>query len=105
MIDFQDDAFSPVNIDVGPDGSLYYLSIGSGAVYRVQFAEPPENASPAAQVLASFTSGTPLLEVTFDGSGSTDPEQDNLAYSLVFLQNWLLLLQFGESIVHLVPVR
>ena len=83
VTDFQD-AFSPIDIDVGPDGSLYYLSIGSGAVYRVQFAEPKENGIPVAVAVASLASGTPPLEVTFDGSGSSDPEQDNLAYSWDF---------------------
>ncbi len=30
----------PVDLKVGADGSLYYLSIGSGAVFRVQFNPP-----------------------------------------------------------------
>ena len=30
----------PVDLKVGADGSLYYLSIGSGAVFRVQFTPP-----------------------------------------------------------------
>ena len=30
----------PVDLKVGADGSLYYLSIGSGAVFRVQFSAP-----------------------------------------------------------------
>mgnify|MGYP003575554684 CR=1 FL=1 len=30
----------PVDIKVGADGSLYYLSIGSGAVFKVQFNAP-----------------------------------------------------------------
>lgn len=34
--------------------------------------------------VASLASGTPPLEVIFDGSGSSDPEQDNLAYSWDF---------------------
>lgn len=35
----------PVDIQVGADGRLYYLSIGSGAVFRVQF-NPPQPAPP-----------------------------------------------------------
>ena len=35
----------PVDLKVGADGSLYYLSIGSGAVFRVQFS-PPQIPSP-----------------------------------------------------------
>ena len=30
----------PVDLKVGADGSLYYLSIGSGAVFKVQFSAP-----------------------------------------------------------------
>ncbi len=36
----------PVDIQVGADGSLYYLSIGSGAVFRVRFT-PPQAPAPA----------------------------------------------------------
>lgn len=35
----------PVDIKVGADGSLYYLSIGSGAVFRVRFT-PPQDPAP-----------------------------------------------------------
>lgn len=35
--DFLQNVTSPVDIDVGPDGSLYYLSIGSGEVHQVQY--------------------------------------------------------------------
>jgi hypothetical protein len=36
-VDFLQNVTSPVDIDVGPDGSLYYLSIGSGEVHQVQY--------------------------------------------------------------------
>ena len=32
---------NPVDLKVSPDGSLYYLSIGSGSVFRVQFSNAP----------------------------------------------------------------
>ena len=35
-----------VDLKVGADGSLYYLSIGSGAVFKVQFTPPPQSAPP-----------------------------------------------------------
>jgi len=41
---------SPVDLKVGSDGSLYYLSIGDGAVYRVSFGStitPTPTATPA----------------------------------------------------------
>jgi glucose/arabinose dehydrogenase len=30
-------AQSPVDIQIGPDGALYYASIGTGNIFRVQF--------------------------------------------------------------------
>ena len=30
-----------VDLDIGPDGALYYLSRGAGAVYRIAFVPPP----------------------------------------------------------------
>jgi glucose/arabinose dehydrogenase len=38
--DFANGISQPVDLKVGADGSLYYLSRGSGAVFRVQFTEP-----------------------------------------------------------------
>jgi glucose/arabinose dehydrogenase len=92
VMDFLGNVPSPVDIDVGPDGSLYYLSIGEGAVHRVQYVasqqqqqQPQENSVPVAWITASPASGVPPLEVTFDGSASTDPDQDEqLSYSWDF---------------------
>lgn len=35
------DGGSIVDLDIGPDGALYYLSRGSGAVYRIAYTPPP----------------------------------------------------------------
>ena len=40
-VDFLQNVTSPVDIDVGPDGCLYYLSIGTGEVHRVQSGSFP----------------------------------------------------------------
>ena len=32
---------SPVDLDIGPDGALYYLAYGKGAVYRIAFGAAP----------------------------------------------------------------
>jgi len=48
----------PVDLKVGTDGSLYYLSRGSSALFRVQFNEPmliPETGSDIAVALDSVT--------------------------------------------------
>ena len=49
--DFLSDTSTPVDVDVGPDGSLYYLSFLEGAVHIVTYAsepstEPPEEEPP-----------------------------------------------------------
>jgi glucose/arabinose dehydrogenase len=57
--DFATNISAPVDLKVGADGSLYYLSRGSGAVFRVQFTEPmliTETGSDIGIVLDSPTS-------------------------------------------------
>jgi glucose/arabinose dehydrogenase len=82
-----------VDLEVGPDGSLYYLlysksgsyttpTEADGAVYKIQFARA--NRTPTAVVSARPTSGIAPLEVSFDGSGSRDPDGDPLSYTWNF---------------------
>ena len=67
VIDFLSNLNSPVDIDVGSDGSLYYLSIGSGSIHRVQYVSTGNN-NPIAVATANPTSGGPPLAVNFNGS-------------------------------------
>ena len=87
VVDFLTDINSPIDIEIGPaedDGSLYYLSIGAGEVRRVQYTTQG-NYQPAASATANQTSGLSPLTVTFDGSGSTDPNnEDTLTHSWDF---------------------
>src|SRR6185503_4272172 len=39
--DFASGIANPVDLKVSSDGSLYYLSVGSAALYRIQYPEPP----------------------------------------------------------------
>ena len=69
---FATGASSPVDLKVGADGSLYYLAIGSGSVFRVQFAGPP----PSAPIITSHPSDQTVLEgqsATFQVAATGSP--------------------------------
>ena len=83
VIDFLSNISSPVDIKIGSDGSLYYLSIGSGEVHRVQYMASG-NSPPNAIASGNPISGGPPLAVSFSGSGSSDPDSDPLTYSWNF---------------------
>ena len=76
---FVDGANTPVDLQIGPDGALYYVSVGSGSIRRVQVVNP--NQAPTAKAVATPASGPAPLSVQFDGSGSTDPNNDVLTYA------------------------
>jgi len=78
---FMENITSPVDLDVGPDGKLYVLSIG-GSIYRIQYAYT--NASPVAVMTVNPTSGLPPLDVNFDATSSTDADGDPLTYTWNF---------------------
>jgi glucose/arabinose dehydrogenase/PKD repeat protein len=74
---------SPVAVEVGPEGSLHYLSIGAGQVRKVQYIASGNN-YPTAVASANPSSGAPPLTVNFSGSASSDPDGDALSYSWNF---------------------
>ncbi len=79
---------NPMDLEFGPDGSLYVLDYGDGffranpdaGLYRIDYAEG--NKAPQARFTATPTSSSQApLEVTFDASTSSDPEGDDLTYA------------------------
>ena len=80
--DFWNPDNGPVDLKVGPDGALYYLSIFDSAVYKIQPVS--DNRNPTASFTASPASGAPPLAVSFNASGSSDPDGDTLSYSWNF---------------------
>ncbi len=68
---FMSDAASPVDLEVGPGGELYYADLG-GTIRRVRYF--PGNQPPTAVIDATPTQGPAPLTVTFNGTGSTDPD-------------------------------
>ncbi|MDQ3889104.1 MAG: PKD domain-containing protein, partial [Actinomycetota bacterium] len=72
---------SVTTMTFGPDGGLYYTLAyySPGEIRRIAYTGTA-NRSPTAAVKASPTSGSVPLTVTFDASGSSDPDGDVLTY-------------------------
>lgn len=81
------DPYSGVDLEVGPDGDLYYASIFTekegnefelGAIHRIQYFSG--NQPPVAQLSVDHQWGSAPLEATFDAGGSSDADEDPLEY-------------------------
>ena len=67
---------APVDLQIGPDGDLFYADIMTGRIVRVDY-----NSGPTASIDANPLTGSVPLTVDFDGTGSTDSEGDVLSYA------------------------
>jgi glucose/arabinose dehydrogenase len=72
-------AANPVNLEIGPGGDLFYVDFDGGTIRRIQYFS--DNQPPTAVAQAAPTTGPAPLTVDFDGTGSSDPDQDPLSYS------------------------
>ncbi|MEX2238034.1 MAG: DNRLRE domain-containing protein [Dehalococcoidia bacterium] len=69
----------PVELEIGPEGDLFFVDIGTGEIKRIEYFAANER--PTALIDATPTSGPAPLDVSFDGTGSTDPDAgDTLTY-------------------------
>jgi glucose/arabinose dehydrogenase len=78
-------ASTPVDLEVGPGGELYWADIAGGTIRRVRYT--PGNTPPTAVLDASPAAGELPLAVQFDGTGSFDPDpadQESLGYAWDF---------------------
>ncbi len=78
--------FPAVDVQVGPDGALYYSSLfgrggdfGLGAIHRIGYSSG--NQPPVARVTATPQWGPAPLESDFDASTSTDSDGEALEYA------------------------
>ncbi|PSL06983.1 glucose/arabinose dehydrogenase [Haloactinopolyspora alba] len=81
---------APIDSEFGPEGSMYVLDWGGGfgrdnpnsGLHRIDYVSGSR--SPEANITATPDSGHAPLEVSFDGSSSTDPEEEQLTYEWDF---------------------
>lgn len=78
---FADLAF-PVDLTIGPGGDVFYVDLVGGKIHRIRYVGP--NQQPSADVTADPTRGLSPLQVRFDASGSSDPDEDALTYAWDF---------------------
>ncbi len=79
--DFATALDGPVDVEIGPDQNIYYLSINTSEIRRIRFAG---NAPPNAVASVSPNNGLAPLTVQFSSAGSNDPENETLSYSWNF---------------------
>jgi glucose/arabinose dehydrogenase len=72
-------AAAPVDLEIGPNGDLFYADLTGGTIRRIQYSAA--NQPPIARATANPTNGAAPLRVNFDASGSSDPEGDALSYA------------------------
>ncbi|HKA82973.1 MAG TPA: PQQ-dependent sugar dehydrogenase [Acidimicrobiales bacterium] len=77
---FHQAATSPVELEIGPGGELWYVDLFGGAIHRIGYSST--NSPPDAAFTAAPASGDPPLTVSFDAAASSDRDPgDQLAYA------------------------
>ena len=77
---FDAGAHGPVNLMVGPDGSLYFPDLTGGKIWRISHVEG--NQPPVAVATATPQNGAGPLEVDLSAADSSDPDSgDTLSYA------------------------
>lgn len=82
VYDFDLEAGPVVDMEVGPDGALYFLTIFPGRLFKITYAS--DNLQPIAVATADLVSGDVPLTVKFSSEGSYDPEDEELTYNWDF---------------------
>ncbi|GAA3457612.1 PQQ-dependent sugar dehydrogenase [Dactylosporangium matsuzakiense] len=72
IITFDGGASGPADLQMGPGGELYYVSLGSNQIRRIRYY--PNNQPPVAAFTATPTSGSSPLAVSFNAGTSSDAD-------------------------------
>jgi glucose/arabinose dehydrogenase len=72
-------AANPVDLTFGTGGDLFYPDFDGGTIRRITYTAA--NQAPSAVARATPTTGAPPLQVSFDGTHSSDPEGESLTYA------------------------
>jgi glucose/arabinose dehydrogenase len=73
-------AATPVDLQIGPGGDLFYVDIFGGTVRRIEYSSANQRPTAIATVTPAY--GPTPLTVSFDGTGSSDPDSgDTLTYA------------------------
>ena len=67
---------TPVHLEQGPDGSLYYLALAAGELKRIRFS----GSAPSATATATRPSAANPYTIAFSSAGSSDPNGSALTY-------------------------
>ena len=73
-------AANPVDLEIGPNGDLFYVDFEGGTIHRVTYGGSATRRRPPSSARRPTSGPSPLL-VAFDGTGSTDPEGRRLTYA------------------------
>jgi glucose/arabinose dehydrogenase len=79
LVPFVTGAAGPVQVVTGPGGDVFYVAMNSGELHRVSY--PVGNRPPTAVATAEPSSGSAPLTVQFNGTGSSDPDGDDITYA------------------------
>ncbi len=69
---FHQGADTPVELEIGPGGELWYVDLFGGKIHRIGYSST--NSPPSAAFTATPTSGDPPLAVSFDARMSSDAD-------------------------------
>jgi glucose/arabinose dehydrogenase len=75
---FATGATGPVDLEIGPEGDLFYADLDGGTIRRIEYSAA--NQPPVARATANPTSGAAPLTVNFDGTASSDADGGTLTY-------------------------